>query len=82
MITNCDVSLKSANHNLTAKCTVSTAPDLNQQMHKKYITMSNCIWSSNEAVQTDTNTVELQWLELLWDYENMFETAVVRANEC
>ena len=27
-------------------------------------------------------TVELQWLEHLWDYENMFETAVVRANEC
>ena len=26
--------------------------------------------------------VELQWLEHLWDYENMFETGVVRANEC
>ena len=29
-----------------------------------------------------SNTVELQWLEHLWDYENMFETWVVRANEC
>ena len=29
-----------------------------------------------------TYTVELQWLEHLWDEENMFETAVVRANEC
>ena len=28
------------------------------------------------------NTVELQWLEHLWNHENMFETGVVRANEC
>ena len=27
-------------------------------------------------------TVELQWLEHLWNHENMFETWVVRANEC
>ena len=27
-----------------------------------------------------TYTVELQWLEQLWDHENMFETGVVRAN--
>ena len=27
-------------------------------------------------------TVELQWLEHLWDQENMFETGVVQANEC
>ena len=26
--------------------------------------------------------VELQWLDHLWNYENMFETVVVRANEC
>ena len=26
-------------------------------------------------------TVELQWLEHLWDYENSFETGVVRAIE-
>ena len=26
-------------------------------------------------------TVELQWLEHLWDHENMFETGVVRASE-
>ena len=29
----------------------------------------------------DSNTVELQWLEHLWDHQNMFETGVVRANE-
>ena len=27
------------------------------------------------------NTVELQWLEHLWDHKNLFETGVVRANE-
>ena len=27
-------------------------------------------------------TVELQWLEHLRNHENMFETGVVRANEC
>ena len=27
------------------------------------------------------NTVELEWLEHLWDYENLFETAIVRANK-
>ena len=27
-------------------------------------------------------TVKLEWLEHLWDYGNMFETGVVRANEC
>ena len=27
-------------------------------------------------------TVELQWLEHLWRHESMFETGVVRANEC
>ena len=26
--------------------------------------------------------VELHWLEHLWNYLNMFETGVVRANEC
>ena len=27
-------------------------------------------------------TVEFQWLEHLWNHENMFEAGVVRANEC
>ena len=27
------------------------------------------------------STVELQWLEHLWDHDNMLETRVVRANE-
>ena len=29
----------------------------------------------------NTITVELRWLEPLWDHENLFETAVVRALE-
>ena len=28
------------------------------------------------------NTVELKWLEHLWNQENMFETGIVRDNEC
>ena len=28
------------------------------------------------------HTVELQWLENLWNLENMFGTEVIRANEC
>ena len=27
-------------------------------------------------------TDELQWLEHLWEYENIFETGVVRVSEC
>ena len=30
----------------------------------------------------DANTVELQWLEHLCNHENVFDTGVVRANEC
>ena len=30
----------------------------------------------------DASTVELQWLEHLRDFENMFKTGEVRANEC
>ena len=26
--------------------------------------------------------VKLQWLEHLWNHEKMFETGVIRANEC
>ena len=29
-----------------------------------------------------TATVELQWLEHLWNHENTFATGVVRADEC
>ena len=28
------------------------------------------------------NTVDLLWLEHLWNHEEMFETGVVGANEC
>ena len=35
-------------------------------------------WLNHVFVQ---NTVELQWLEHLWDHGNSFETWVVRATE-
>ena len=37
-------------------------------------------WVATEILYGDT--VELQWLEHLWNHENMFERGVVRANEC
>ena len=37
---------------------------------------------SLSGVHIQLYTVELQWLEHLWDQENMFETGVVRASEC
>ena len=36
---------------------------------------------SGRRPDIDLNTVELQWLEHLWDFENLFETGVVRAIE-
>ena len=35
-----------------------------------------------EVYTKNKHTVELQWLEHLWDHENKFETGVVQANEC
>ena len=37
--------------------------------------------AENQIFQS-IHTLELQWLKRLWDYEFMFETGVVRANEC
>ena len=34
------------------------------------------------VILNEMNTVELQWLEHLWNHENMFEIWVVRANKC
>ena len=30
----------------------------------------------------ESGALQLQWLEYLWNHEIMFETGVVRANEC
>ena len=38
-------------------------------------------WCQNDA-NIHIYTVKLQWLEHLWDHENMFVTGVVRANVC
>ena len=37
---------------------------------------------SGHLLEIIISTVELQWLVHLWDHENMFETGVVRVNEC
>ena len=37
---------------------------------------------SNPAPLSLESDVDLQWLKHLWNHENMFETKVVRANEC
>ena len=49
---------------------------------------SDCILPVREEIVVElwfnvtVNTVELQWLEHIWDHENMFKTGVVRASEC
>ena len=40
------------------------------------------LWNQSHSEKNTPVTVELQWLEHSWDYENMFEAGVVRANEC
>ena len=37
--------------------------------------------AGGRSTRTKKITVELQWLEHLWDYEKLFETGVVRAIE-
>ena len=52
------------------------------------ITMNVNIVNSNRLTppkkwhDSKSNRVELQWLEYLWNHVIMFETEVVRANEC
>ncbi|MEW8487794.1 MAG: hypothetical protein AB2705_21650, partial [Candidatus Thiodiazotropha sp.] len=43
---------------------------------------NNANLASSESPEKLQYTVELQWLEHLWNHEIMFETRVVRANEC
>ena len=51
-------------------------------MNVKNLGSYNILYCKNKKIGTPkTDTVELQWLEHLWDYENMFETGVVRAIE-
>ena len=46
-------------------------------------TQSNAFSRSTKAINRNTirDIVELQWLEHLWNHENMFKTGVVRTNE-
>ena len=36
----------------------------------------------NGGAASPESTEELQWLEHLWNNKNMFETGIVRVNEC
>ena len=44
--------------------------------HRKCLIEAICVNICNTLY-----TVEFRWLEPIWDHENLFETAVVRASE-
>ena len=46
-----------------------------------YVVEVSEAWHMKNGAQPLPYTVKLQWLEYLWDYENLFETGVVRAIE-
>ena len=46
------------------------------------IKVSLLVVTGETKITASFDIVELQWLEHLWNHENMFETGVVRANEC
>ena len=51
-------------------------------MQMEYFVVTCICIKWNIATLTNCRTtVELQWLEHIWDYENLFETGVVRAIE-
>ena len=74
LITESDQSR--ANHQLLQLCTVRTAwsdSDYGYVIGEGF---------SSTVFIPDVIIVNLQWLEQLWNHENMFETGVFRANEC
>ena len=44
--------------------------------------LATCIKKASIQFLKQETTVELHWLEHLWNHEIVFETGVVRANEC
>ena len=45
----------------------------------------NCSLGTDELIciiNANLYIIELEWLEHVWNHENMFETGVVQANEC
>ena len=49
---------------------------------KRLITEEIRYHHSNQKNVISIVTAELQWLEHLWNHENIFETGEVRVNEC
>ena len=52
-----------------------------QQWLRKTVDIDHRSWGSLKTIFL-LYTVELQWLERLWNHGNIFETGVVRVNEC
>ena len=67
--------------------TFSIIPEVYYPYGMSYKAVSTCFeqlypWPRYDMGKIIRNTVELQWLEHLWNHENIFETKVVRAIEC
>ena len=70
-------NIKSIPFNIAAWAWVSEAT-----LSKKFLYYMFNITFYIQKIMCLLYTVELQWLEPLSDHENIFETGVVRANEC
>ena len=57
---------------LITQRTENNCADPDGAAHKPHYLDLRCL-----QIRLISNTVELQWLEHLWDYENMFETGVI-----
>ena len=76
------------NPEIGSYCYNQFVSDNNEETLFQYLLGSLCIYipeehldSTERAFLLKSYTVELQWLEPLWDHENLFETGIVRASE-
>ena len=58
---------------------IDAVPQLAENEHTFYYFNFSAyiIFFVKVLIETNVNTVELQWFEHLWDHEKMFETGVV-----
>ena len=74
--------LQSAVYRLSVRCLNSAGTwCINERRPMSNVILTCACWEGG-ASTIYRNTVELQWLEHLWNYEYLFETGIVRANEC
>ena len=62
-------------------------PWIMKSFHSEVSNFHNWVKCQNKfkityVIIVEAITVQLQWLEHLWDHENIFETGVARAKEC